>query len=293
MEIYTTTQTVKKCPYSSHVLIPPNDVHKATFFVLSFVEKGEATIEFYNKEDSEKKTVTVIENTCFFSYPFVAIRFINYSKDLSYRNIIVSERVMMDCCNFFQEGLYDELLNLEYPPVFHISPPSIIYFAECASALEGAKKSDKKDIAHRSLVCSLLNQYLVSKSINNIFPKWINGFLRNLEDEDFLSKSVEEMVRTTNYSHGYVNREFKRYIGCSIKQFIIRKKLDRATVLLTTTDSSIEDIADILNFGNASNLIIIFKKRYGLTPAKYRKLYGSSIQIDVYQEWGDIIYPDK
>ena len=293
MEIYTITQTIKKCPYSSHVLIPPTDIHKATFFVISLIEKGEATIEFFDKEDNKKKTVNVVENTCFFTYPFVAIKYINYSKDLSYRNIIVTERVMMDCCNFLNEGLYDELLNLEYPPVFHISPPSVIYFAECASALEGAKKNEKKDAAHKSLVCSLLNQYLVSKTQNNIFPKWINGFLRNLEDEEFISKSVEEMVRTTNYSHGYVNREFKRYIGCSIKQFIIRKKLDRATVLLTTTDASIEEISDTLKFGNASNLIIIFKKRYGLTPAKYRKQYGSSIQIDVYQEWGDIIYPDK
>ena len=293
MEIYTATQTIKKCPYSSHVLIPPKDTHKATFFVLSLVEKGEATIEFYSKDDSKKKTVMVMENTCFFTYPFVAIKYTNYSKDLSYRNIIVNEKQMMECCNFLNPGLYDDLLNLEYPPVFHISPPFVIYFAECASAMEGAKKNEKKDAAHKSLVCSLLNQYLVSKTTSNIFPKWINGFLRNLNDEEFISKSVEEMVRTTNYSHGYVNREFKKYIGCSIKQFIIRKKLDRATVLLTTTDASIEDISDNLKFGNASNLIIMFKKRYGVTPARYRKLYGSSIQIDVYQEWGDITYTDK
>ena len=293
MELYTTTQTIKKCPYSSHILVPPTDVHKTTFFVLSFVEKGEATIEFYDKDDNKKKTITVVENTCFFSYPFVAMKYISYSKDLSYRNIMVNEKVMMECSNFLHPGLYDDLLNLEYPPVFHISPPSIIYLAECASALEGANKNKQKDAAHRSLVCSLLNQYLVSKTTNNIFPIWINGFLRSLEDEEFLSKSVEDMVKSTNYSHGYVNREFKRCIGCSIKQYIIRKKLDRATVLLTTTSYSIEEISDILKFGNASNLIIIFKKRYGLTPAKYRKLYGSSIQVDVYQEWGDITYPDK
>lgn len=292
MEIYT-TQTIRKCPYTSHILVPPKDEHKATFFVLAFVEKGEATIEFFDKDDNKTIKVDVSENTCFFTYPFVAIRFINYSKDLSYRNIIVTEKAMMDCCNFLYEGLYDDLLDLEYPPVFRVSPPSVIYFAECASSIEGAKRSEKKDAVHKSLVCSLLNQYLVSKSSNNIFPKWINGFLRNLDNEESLSKSVEEMIKTTNYSHGYVNREFKRYIGCSVKQYIIRKKLDRATVLLTTTDNSIEEISDILKFGNTSNLIIMFKKRYGLTPAKYRKLYGSSIQTDVYQEWGDIIFPDK
>ena len=211
MEIYT-TQTIRKCPYTSHILVPPKDEHKATFFVISLVEKGEASIEFFDKDDNKTIKVDVSENTCFFTYPFVAIKYLSYSKDLSYRNIIVTEKAMMECCNFLYEGLYDDLLNLEYPPVFRVSPPSIIYFAECASSIEGAKRSEKKDAVHKSLVCSLLNQYLVSKSSNNIFPKWINGFLRNLDNEESLSKSVEEMIKTTNYSHGYVNREFKRYI---------------------------------------------------------------------------------
>ena len=90
-----------------------------------------------------------------------------------------------------------------------------------------------------------------------------------------------------------MNREFKKYLGCSIIKFITRKKLDKATVLLTTTDYSVESISDMLNFSNVSNFINIFKKRYGLTPAKYRKLHGSSIQIDTYQEWGDTTYTLK
>ena len=151
------------------------------------------------------------------------------------------------------------------------------------------KKSEKLDIIHKTLVCEFLAQHRIRKSVNTIFPKWISGLLRKLEDKDFVALSVEEMVKTTNYSHGYVTREFKKYMGCSIKQYIIRKRLGVATVLLTTTDLSIEEISDSLSFSTVSNFINTFKKRYHITPAKYRKMYGSLIQLDTYQEWGDLV----
>lgn len=291
--ILNTAQTIRKCPYTSHILVPPPEIHQSTFFVLTIIENGEACIEFFSKDGNHSKTYNVKENCCFFVSPYTPLLFKSYSKNFAFRDVYLDEKTMMECAEFLEKGLYDKLIDSPTPPVFKLSPSSIIFLVECMSALTGERMSEKKNILHRSLVSMLISQYLASKSSNNVFPKWINGFLRRLDDEKFVSMSVEEMVKSTNYSHGYVNREFKKYLGCSIIQFIIRKKLDKATVLLTTTDYSVEEISDILNFSNVSNFINVFKKRYGLTPAKYRKLHGSSIQIEVYQEWGDTTYLDK
>ena len=288
-----TKQTIYKCPYASHILVPPSVIHQATFFVISIIEKGEAEIEFFNADGSKSKTVVLDENCCFINFPFRSTLYKSYSSAFSCRNVFVDERTMQECCNFLKEGFYDELLDLDYAPAFHLSPPTVIYFAEATSTLMREKKTEKMDLVHKALVCEFLSQYTLRKSSNMVFPKWINGFLRRLEDKDFLTLSVEEMVKTTNYSHGYVNREFKKYLGCSIKQYIIRKRLGVATVLLTTTDLSVEEISDTLNFSTVSNFINTFKKRYHITPAKYRKLYGSLIQLDTYQEWGDTIETDK
>ena len=288
-----TRQTIYKCPYASHILEPPTVVHQSTFFVISVIEKGEAEIEFFSNEGKKSKVITVDENCCLINFPFRSTLYKKYSSNFSFRNVFVDERTMHECCNFLKEGFYDELLDLEYPPAFLLSPPSVIYFAEVTSTLMKGKKTEKMDMVHKALVCDFISQYKIRKSSNMVFPKWINGLLRKLEDKDFITLSVEEMVRTTNYSHGYVNREFKKYMGCSIKQYIIRKRLGLATVLLTTTDLSVEEISDNLNFSTTSNFINTFKKRYKITPAKYRKLYGSLIQLDTYQEWGDTIETDK
>ena len=283
-----TAQTIRKCPYSSHILVPPTDIHQSTFFVITIIEHGEACIEFFSKDGSHSKTYNVKENCCFFVYPFTPLLFKSFSKNFAFRDIYLDEKTMRECAEFLEKGLYDKLLDSSNIPVFKLSPSSIIFLAESMSALVGEKVSKKRNILHKSLVSMLISQYVASKSSTNVFPKWINGFLRKLDDDKFITMSVEEMVKTTNYSHGYVNREFKKYLGCSIIQYIIRKKLDNATVLLTTTDNSVEEISDMLNFSNVSNFINVFKKRYGLTPAKYRKLHGSSIQIESYQEWGDV-----
>ena len=292
MELYT-METIRKCPYTSHILIPPSAPHQSTFFVLTIVEKGEACIEFYSKNGNATKTINVTSNYCFIIYPYSPIIYKSFSKNFACRDLYLNEKSMKECCDFLEKGLYDKLLDLPYAPVFKLSSSSLIFVAECASILTGVKTSERKNYLHKSLVSLLISQYILSKSSNNVFPVWISGFLRRLDDDKFVSMSVEEMVKTTNYSHGYVNREFKKYLGCSIIQFIIRKKLDKATLLLATTDYSVESISDLLNFSNVSNFINVFKKRYGITPAKYRKLHGSSIQMDTYQEWGDTTYFDK
>lgn len=292
MELYT-AQTIRKCPYTSHILVPPSTVHQSTFFVMTIVEKGEASIEVFSRDGSSSKVINIKENYCFFIYPFTPVIYHSYSKSFSARDIYLDEKTMLQCCNFLGKGLYDKLLDLSFPPTFRLSPTSLIFIAECTSALIGEKVSERKTLLYKSLISLLIAQYVSSKSKNSVFPKWLNAFLRRIDENEFVDVSIEELVKTTNYSHGYVNREFKKYLGCSIIQYIIRKKLDRATVLLTTTDYSVEAISDMLKLSNVSNFINVFKKRYGLTPAKYRKLHGSSIQLDSYQEWGETTYAMK
>ncbi|MBQ7995350.1 MAG: helix-turn-helix transcriptional regulator [Bacilli bacterium] len=291
MEMHT-VETIGKCPYTASFRMPPTDVHQSTFFVLTIVEKGEATL-FFHSSDGVETAVDVKEDDCFFLLPFSPVQFKNVSPSFFARDIFVSEKKMKECCDFLEPGLYDKLIDSTSPIVFQLSPSAVIFLAESSSQLMGERINDEKDSFHKSLISTILSLYTSSKSTNVVYPVWLSGFLRKLEEEDASSMSVEDMVKSTNYSHGYVNREFKKYLGCSIIQFTIRKKLEKATVLIATTSLSIESISDSLNFSNVSNFINIFKKRYGITPAKYRKLHGSSVQMDTYQEWGKITYSNK
>ena len=45
-----TKKTIEKCPYTSVIQGPPEEPHCNTFFKITFVEHGEADIDFYKKD---------------------------------------------------------------------------------------------------------------------------------------------------------------------------------------------------------------------------------------------------
>lgn len=61
--------------------------------------------------------------------------------------------------------------------------------------------------------------------------------------------------------------------GISPGQFILQKKTETATQLLTSTDLPVSAIADSLGFGSQFYFSNFFKKQTGMTPSSYRRLY--------------------
>jgi AraC-like DNA-binding protein/mannose-6-phosphate isomerase-like protein (cupin superfamily) len=65
-------------------------------------------------------------------------------------------------------------------------------------------------------------------------------------------------------------REFKRFMQCTIFEYITNYRLVMSTKLLLTTNQSISDIAYQCGFGSPSYYIERFKKRTGVSPFAYR-----------------------
>lgn len=85
------------------------------------------------------------------------------------------------------------------------------------------------------------------------------------------SLSIEELAKLTGYTEYYFSHKFKKEMGCSVNDYIVREKIERAKLLLTATDQSIQDISDELAFGNRSYFYTCFQKVTGMSPSEYRK----------------------
>ena len=72
----------------------------------------------------------------------------------------------------------------------------------------------------------------------------------------------------------YLIRLFKRELGMSPLQYVNRKKVERAQLLLLTEDVSVKEVAYRLGFGDHSYFIRLFKKLTGRTPMEYRMTMG-------------------
>ena len=72
----------------------------------------------------------------------------------------------------------------------------------------------------------------------------------------------------------YLTSLVKSVSGNTVQQLVFKAITKKAVSLITTTDKSIKEIADILNFPNASAFGTFFKKQVGMSPINYRQKGG-------------------
>ncbi len=82
---------------------------------------------------------------------------------------------------------------------------------------------------------------------------------------------VSDLATLVGYSEYYLTEKFKKETGQSLNSYIRSAKVERAKVLLATTDLSIGEISESLAFSTVNFFIKSFKDIAGMTPAKYRK----------------------
>lgn len=83
--------------------------------------------------------------------------------------------------------------------------------------------------------------------------------------------SINELAERAGYSEYYFSRKFKQEMGCTLTEYIMREKIERAKVLLSTTSMSIMDISIELSFNSRSYFSDTFQKIAGISPGEYRK----------------------
>lgn len=90
--------------------------------------------------------------------------------------------------------------------------------------------------------------------------------------DNYSTVSLNSMAKAFNFNPTYFSLKFKILANDSFSNKLREIKLEKAKWLLITTDLSVQNISEIIGFKEKSYFFRIFKKRYGMTPLKYRKV---------------------
>ena len=82
---------------------------------------------------------------------------------------------------------------------------------------------------------------------------------------------VTELASVATVTKAYFIRLFKQDFSQTPVQYINRKKVERAQLLLFTSDCSVKEVAYKLGFSDHSYFIPLFRKIAGITPQEYRR----------------------
>ncbi len=100
--------------------------------------------------------------------------------------------------------------------------------------------------------------------------KCINYIYDNLNEK----LTSNELAKVIGLNETYFSRLFHNETGQTINEFVHAAKIGVAEDLLKYSDFSYAEIALSLGFSSQSAFITLFKKIKGITPKKYRDLFG-------------------
>ncbi|MDJ0644122.1 MAG: AraC family transcriptional regulator [Erythrobacter sp.] len=82
--------------------------------------------------------------------------------------------------------------------------------------------------------------------------------------------AIADLARAAGLSEAHFSRQFRKTIGDSPHQFLMRYRVERATTLLGDTARPLGEIAFACGFSDQAHLTRLFKRFTGETPRQYR-----------------------
>ena len=142
-----------------------------------------------------------------------------------------------------------------------------------------------KDIAYELELKSLLFKFFSLLYKNNLIKKHqsknnitfnttnkIKLVLNYINDNYSEDISINTLAELCDYSEYHFMRFFKKHIGLTCIQYINNLRLEKSSILLTSTNNAIMDISLEVGFDNLSYFNKLFKRKYNLTPKEFRTI---------------------
>lgn len=108
----------------------------------------------------------------------------------------------------------------------------------------------------------------------------IKDSIKYLEAFKAPTKSIKEIASSCHYSIGHYERLFNSYMGVSPTEYRNICRINYIKSLLHNPQITLEEIASSLGYCDSGYLCRVFKKKTGMTPKEYRKIYISQIQSE-------------
>lgn len=84
--------------------------------------------------------------------------------------------------------------------------------------------------------------------------------------------TIRELSERSHYTPNYFTAKFKEIVGCGVVEFINNERLRQAYYILSTSDMTVNEVAEYVGFDSISYFSKTFKKKYGITPSKIIKI---------------------
>lgn len=171
-------------------------------------------------------------------------------------------------------GYYEEFIKNDFN-VLTIQNPDFIETSLRKIISVNQKKNFSTEIISSGLIVGILTELLVQNSTASaatiFIPDYIKRILKEIDKNFKEELSLNYLSEKNGISKYHLSREFKKYTGTTVNEYIINSRISYAKELLKYSDLSVNEIAYESGIHNVSHFINLFKSRENSTPLAYRR----------------------
>ena len=269
-------------PYNTYLCSIPLDfpcvpLHWHDEMELIYIKKGigRITVDFREYKVTGRSLVLILPGQLHSIDPF-------NEEAMEYENIIFSPNMLVSRQN--DVTATDFLLPLitgkiTVPTVF---TPVYPYYEDIIAPIDACDEICKtKPQGYELYVKSQLFQFffildnrcrnLTTTGKNKKTPDKMKNVLKYIENNYMQKITIGDIAAAVGFSESHFMRYFKETMGTSFVEYLRDYRLTIASRLLTSSDSSILNIAAETGFENLSYFNRVFKEKYKMTPRQFRK----------------------
>jgi AraC-like DNA-binding protein len=106
----------------------------------------------------------------------------------------------------------------------------------------------------------------------------LSEILSYIENNYGKSIRLERLASRSNMSVSTLSRLFRKNLGQSPSEYLIKLRLDKAAAMLKNSDSGIGEIAEKSGFCDSNYFSKMFSRTFGVSPREYRKQLTSRVR---------------
>ena len=174
----------------------------------------------------------------------------------------------------------EELLSAPMPPYVVLNPDKIKQLLTFCNqlCLTPANNIKEKNRILRFTLMNIFSNYfsdfthVSNPKDNNTIPDWLHDACNEMLSITNLSAGLERMVELSAVSKEHLCRSIKKYLGLTASEYINDLRLTYIANMLMYSSETISYLCFQIGFSNLNYMYSLFQKKYGVSPAKFRKL---------------------
>ena len=143
-----------------------------------------------------------------------------------------------------------------------------------------------KDLAETYIYLKLLTfflrvlEYRSGNENDDAYNERFRSVLRYIDQNYSSPITLDELADKAGYSKYHFSRIFKKHCRASFVDYLNRRRVRAAELLLVNEDISVTDAAMQVGFSSLSTFNRVFREHKGCTPSEFRRLYRIANSAD-------------